>query len=170
MKLGNGRGCPLVVHYWADLQSVHGFHCYDNIAPNAKCQWVLVLAVCLVFGWPFVKRFTLCYRSTVCDIGVLWPNGWMNQHETWHGGRPRPMPQGVMGTQLPPERGTAEATSQMASQSVQLFLQRSRLLQTSWHMYILCCSIWNNRLRLHISEMWTNNKLCNIVSTLNRSY
>ena len=38
----NGRGCPLVVHYWADLQSVHGFHCYDNIAPNAKCQRVLV--------------------------------------------------------------------------------------------------------------------------------
>jgi len=22
---GNGRGCPLVAHYWADLQSVHGF-------------------------------------------------------------------------------------------------------------------------------------------------
>jgi len=21
---GSGRGCPLVVHYWADLQSVHG--------------------------------------------------------------------------------------------------------------------------------------------------
>ena len=29
---------------WADLQSVHGFRCYDNIAPNAKCQRVLVLA------------------------------------------------------------------------------------------------------------------------------
>jgi len=27
---GNGRGCPLVVYYWADLQSVHRFHCYDN--------------------------------------------------------------------------------------------------------------------------------------------
>ena len=40
--------CPLVVHYWADLQSVHEFYCYDNIAPNAKCQRVLVLAVCLV--------------------------------------------------------------------------------------------------------------------------
>jgi len=24
-NLGNGRGCPLVVHYWADLQSMHGF-------------------------------------------------------------------------------------------------------------------------------------------------
>jgi len=38
---GNGRGCALVVHYWADLQSLHGFRCYDNIAPNAKCQRVL---------------------------------------------------------------------------------------------------------------------------------
>jgi len=38
-------GCPLVVHYWADLQSVHGFRCYDNIAPNAECQRVLVLAL-----------------------------------------------------------------------------------------------------------------------------
>jgi len=27
---GNGRGCPLVVHCWADLQSVHRFRCYDN--------------------------------------------------------------------------------------------------------------------------------------------
>jgi len=28
---GRGRGCPLVVHYWADLQSVHGLRCYGNI-------------------------------------------------------------------------------------------------------------------------------------------
>ena len=42
----NGRGCRLVVHYWADLQSMHGFRCYDNT--NAKCQRVLVLALCLV--------------------------------------------------------------------------------------------------------------------------
>jgi len=49
-NLGNGRGFPLVVHYWADLQSVHGFRCYDNIAPNAKCQRVIVLALCLVLS------------------------------------------------------------------------------------------------------------------------
>jgi len=36
-NLGNDRGCPLVVHYWVDLQSVHGVRCYDNIALNAKC-------------------------------------------------------------------------------------------------------------------------------------
>jgi len=34
---GSGRGCPLVVHYWADLQSVHGLRCYGNNAnPNYK--------------------------------------------------------------------------------------------------------------------------------------
>ena len=28
---GHVRGCPLVVHYWADLQSGHGLRCYGNI-------------------------------------------------------------------------------------------------------------------------------------------
>ena len=27
---GSGRGCPIVVHYWADLQSVHRLRCYGN--------------------------------------------------------------------------------------------------------------------------------------------
>ena len=45
---GNGSGCHLVMHYWADLQAVHKFHCYVNIVPNAKCQRVLVLAPWLV--------------------------------------------------------------------------------------------------------------------------
>jgi len=43
--LGNGTGCPLVVHCWADLQSLHGFRCYDKIVANAKCQRVLVVAL-----------------------------------------------------------------------------------------------------------------------------
>jgi len=25
------RGCPLVVYYWTDLQSVHGLSCYGNV-------------------------------------------------------------------------------------------------------------------------------------------
>jgi len=29
---------------------------------------------------------------SVCNVGVLWPNGWMNQDATWYGGRPRPRP------------------------------------------------------------------------------
>jgi len=38
------------------------------------------LSVCPVLSCP------------VCDIGVLWPNSWMDQDETWQGGRPRPWP------------------------------------------------------------------------------
>jgi len=45
---GNRKGCPVAVHYWADLQLVHGFRCYDNIASNTKCQRVLVPVLCLI--------------------------------------------------------------------------------------------------------------------------
>ena len=34
----------------------------------------------------------VCLSCLVCDVGVLWPNGWMDQDETWHAGRPRPWP------------------------------------------------------------------------------
>jgi len=30
----------------------------------------------------------LSVRRSVCDVGVLWPNGLMDQDETWHAGRP----------------------------------------------------------------------------------
>jgi len=50
-----------------------------------------------IFGRPSVKRFALCYQTVVllsvlpvCNVGVLWPNGWMDQDETWHTSRPRP--------------------------------------------------------------------------------
>ena len=39
----------------------------------------------MVFGRPFIKQFALRYRTVVlsicpvCDVGVLWPNGWMDQ-------------------------------------------------------------------------------------------
>ena len=55
------------------------------------------VTVHVVFGPPFVKRFALCYRTvvclfclSVCNVGVSWPNGWMDQDETWRGGRLRP--------------------------------------------------------------------------------
>jgi len=43
------RGCPLVVHYWADLQSAHGLRCYGSIMRTRNVsQYMLVLALCLV--------------------------------------------------------------------------------------------------------------------------
>ena len=55
--------------------------------------------VTYTFGRLFVKRFALCYQTVVClsvcpvcNVGVLWPNGWMDQDKTWLAGRPCPWP------------------------------------------------------------------------------
>ena len=72
----------------------------------------------VVLGRPFVKRFALCYHTvvrlsvclTVCDVGVFWPTGWMDQDETWHGGRPRPRPHCVRWEPgSPPSKGHSPA-------------------------------------------------------------
>ena len=45
----NGRECHLVMQYWADLQSVHGLRCYDDITRTRNVsEYMLVLALCLV--------------------------------------------------------------------------------------------------------------------------
>ena len=75
-----------------------------NIVPLSPFLAVFTPAFwcrCFLFGQPFVKRFALCYRSVVClslclsvcpvcNVGALWPNGWMDQVKTWHAGRSRP--------------------------------------------------------------------------------
>jgi len=60
----------------------------------------------------------LCYQTIVClcltvlsvlfvcNIDVLWPNGWMDQDETWHAGGPQPWPHCVRwGPSSPPPKG-----------------------------------------------------------------
>ena len=63
--------------------------------------WTIILRfqVCSTYFWVTVcttVRPVLSdhYRSClyVCNVGVLWPDGWMDQDETWHAGRPRPLP------------------------------------------------------------------------------
>ena len=72
--------------------------------PGELLQWprhddsTINIVTGIIIGQLFVKRFTLsywtvvCLSCPVCDIGVLWPNGWMDQDATWHGGRSRPRP------------------------------------------------------------------------------
>jgi len=52
---GNGRECPLVVQYWADLQSVHGFRCYDNIGRTQNVRECLYS----LYAW-FLVLWSLC--------------------------------------------------------------------------------------------------------------
>ena len=73
--------------------------CTYNLYKNSFLGRCL-FKVCIIFGRPFAKRFALCYRtvvlsclsSSVCDLGVLWPNCLMDQDATWYAGRPRPRP------------------------------------------------------------------------------
>jgi len=85
---------PIVIH----VPQTHGLSILNCISIGSA-----------VFGRPFVKRFALSYRTVVClsvcpvcNVGVLWPNGWMEQDATWCGGRPRPRRHYV--SWAPPER------------------------------------------------------------------
>jgi len=46
-------------------------------------------------------RPMLSDRCLSGNVGVLWPNGWMDQDATWFGGRPRPMAHCVRHTHRP---------------------------------------------------------------------
>jgi len=43
-------------------------------------------------GDPAVKSPKGGHRPLIFAPFLLWPYGWMDQHATWHGGRPRPRP------------------------------------------------------------------------------
>ena len=42
---------------------------------------------------------------SVCNVGVLWPNGWMDQDETWPGGRLGPGHMVLDGDPAPHKKG-----------------------------------------------------------------
>ena len=60
-NLGEWQGVPSIVVHWTDLQSVQGFRWYDSIAANAKRQRVLVLALCLLLFFVFLKSSCAFY-------------------------------------------------------------------------------------------------------------
>ena len=56
-------------NFWATV--------YKNVHPILSDTLSVCLFVCVLS----------MYRP---NVGVLWPNGWMDQDETWNRGRPRP--------------------------------------------------------------------------------
>jgi len=44
---------------------------------------------------PVLSVHCLFVCLSVCNVRALWPNGWMDQDETWHAGRPRSWPHSV---------------------------------------------------------------------------
>ena len=58
----------------------------------ARCS---LMVVCRVDFWATVCKTVHPMLSdvvclSVCNVGVLWPNGWTDKDETWHAGKPRP--------------------------------------------------------------------------------
>ena len=74
-------GDALVVHYWADLQSVHGLRCYGNITRTRNVsEYMLVLALCLVllliiivihFRLIHQKRLELQWQKLILHINEI---------------------------------------------------------------------------------------------------
>jgi len=67
-NLESGRGYPLVVHYWADLQSVHGLRCYGNITRTwyvSEYMLVLVLWLAVVVVVVVAAAATTTTTTTV---------------------------------------------------------------------------------------------------------
>jgi len=50
---------------------------------------------------------SVCPLLSVCNVGILWPNGWIDQDETWHGGRSQPWPHYARWRPSSPKGGTA---------------------------------------------------------------
>ena len=53
---------------------------------NSNMAHIYYEATTFLLGYRTVVRSVL----SVCGVGVLWPNGWMDQDGTWQAGRPRP--------------------------------------------------------------------------------
>jgi len=95
------RGCPVSCSDRATvaLSALSPSFCLFTVAHDSGR--ILCLGRIILRAGPFVKRFALCYGTVVwlscpvCDVGVLWPNGWKDQAETWQAGRSRSWPRGV---------------------------------------------------------------------------
>jgi len=51
----------------------------------------------------------------LCDVRALWPNGWTDQDETWHAGRPWPWPHCVRWGPSSPSRKGAQPHPQFSA-------------------------------------------------------
>jgi len=102
---GNGRGAPSCALLGGFAIGARVVLLWQRSA-NAQCQRVLVLALCLVDYIEYIVGRTVCKKgspyaigpfsvlsSPVLSVTLVYCGqtvGWMDQDETWHGGRPRP--------------------------------------------------------------------------------
>jgi len=78
------------VHYWADLQSVHGLHCYGSITRTGSVsEYILVLTVWLVIMSYYIHqgRYVRNRRCLfVCLLATLRKSFWTDLYEIFREG------------------------------------------------------------------------------------
>jgi len=52
-----------------------------------------------------------CPVLPFCNVGVLWPNDWMDQDATWYGGRPQPRRHFIRWDLAPPRKGAQQVAT-----------------------------------------------------------
>ena len=81
---------------------------------------------------------SVCLSYPVCNVGVLWPNGWMDQDATWYGDRPRPRSHYVIwGPSYPPPKGAQPPPN---FRPMSFVAKRSPISATAEHL--LKCKCW----------------------------
>jgi len=89
---------------------------YGCMSDALRTQGTLYAHHSAIFGRPFLKRFTYAIGplsvcpvclSVLCvkKVGVLWPNGLMDQDAIWYGGRSWTRPHCVRLEPSSPKRG-----------------------------------------------------------------
>jgi len=100
-------GCfPALTRYRQDPRQLQRQH-QETLQSRAKVRCCFFF---FLLGLPYAT--VLSSFLSVGNVGLLWPNSWVDEDATWHGGIPRPRPHCVwwgLGTQLSPptERGIA---------------------------------------------------------------
>ena len=74
-----------------------GLACISTYITTTFCFWVTVML-----------RDCCLSCLSVCNVGVLQPNGWMDQDATWYGGRPRPRRHCVRWDPVPQRKGAQQ--------------------------------------------------------------
>ena len=103
--------------------------------------------MCQFLGHPVCYRSVVCLTSclSVCYVGVLCPNSWMDQNETWHGDRSRPHHIVFDGDPAPPlpKKGTAPNFRPISVVAKRLVGSRCHLMVRRYrprhrrHLYVL---------------------------------
>jgi len=106
-KIANKRRWLIAV--WCFVRTIFAIKNVISQKLESNFTFIIFRIFTLTFvSWATVcktNRFVLCYQTVVCpvclvclsclslcDVGVLWPNGCVDQDESWQAGIPQPWP------------------------------------------------------------------------------